>query len=227
MKDEILAAMRMALNRPKDAPKKEPRPDYRKAALEEKRERRAAREKELAIRTRTFPDKRFNVILCDVPWSFEVWGETSGMDRSADNHYPTMKGPAIMALDISRIAADDCVLLMWATAPMLLDALHVMDAWGFTYKSHCVWAKDKTGTGYWFRNRHELLLVGTKGKIPAPAPGQQFDSVIEAPRGQHSAKPEAFLSMIESMFPNLPKIELFRRGPPRKGWHAWGNEVKP
>ena len=67
------------------------------------------------------------------------------------------------------------MLFLWATAPMLPQALEVMAAWGFKYKSHMVWVKDRTGTGYWFRNAHELLLVGTKGRIPAPAPGMQMD----------------------------------------------------
>jgi N6-adenosine-specific RNA methylase IME4 len=68
--------------------------------------------------------------------------------------------------------------------------------------------KDRVGTGYWFRNAHELLLVGTRGNIPAPAMGTQFTSCIEAPVGEHSAKPELFLTMMEAYFPTLPKIEL-------------------
>jgi hypothetical protein len=99
-----------------------------------------------------------------------------------------------------------------------------MAAWGFAYKSHEIWNKDRIGTGYWFRNKHELILVGTRGNIPAPAMGEQWPSVTDAPVGRHSAKPEIFLEMIEAYFPNLPKIELNRRGPARKGWDAWGNE---
>ena len=74
---------------------------------------------------------------------------------------------------------------------------------------------------------HEILLIGTRGKIPCPAEGTQWDSVIEAPRpGKHSAKPACFLEMIEGYFPNLPKIELNRRGAARPGWDAWGNEAE-
>jgi N6-adenosine-specific RNA methylase IME4 len=108
---------------------------------------------------------------------------------------------------------------------MLPQALEVMEAWGFKYVSGCVWVKDRVGTGYWFRNRHELLLVGRKGNIPAPAAGTQWSSVIEAPVGEHSEKPERVLEMIEAYYPTLPKIELNRRGPARAGWDAWGNEV--
>jgi N6-adenosine-specific RNA methylase IME4 len=112
------------------------------------------------------------------------------------------------------------VLFLWATVPMLQQALQVMSAWGFKYKSHFVWIKDRIGTGYWNRNKHELLLVGTRGKIPAPAPGTQCESAIEAAVGRHSAKPECFLELIERYFPTLPKIELNRRGPSRPGWSA-------
>jgi N6-adenosine-specific RNA methylase IME4 len=73
---------------------------------------------------------------------------------------------------------------------------------------------------------HEILLVGVRGKPPCPADGTQWDSVIEADRGAHSAKPEIFLEMIEQYFPTLPKIELNRRGPPRPGWDAWGLEAE-
>ena len=94
-------------------------------------------------------------------------------------------------------------------------------------KSNHAWGKDKAGTGYWNREKHELLLIGTRGDIPCPAPGQQWDSLIMAPRGKQSEKPEVFLQMIEEYFPNLPKIELNRRGPPRPKWSAWGNETEP
>ena len=81
----------------------------------------------------------------------------------------------IAARDVPSIAADDCVLFLWATSPMLPQALEVMKAWGFAYVSGAVWVKDRIGTGYWFRNRHELLLVGTRGNVPAPAMGTQWD----------------------------------------------------
>ena len=115
-------------------------------------------------------------------------------------------------------------MFLWATVPMLPDALASWSAWGFKYKSHCIWTKDKIGTGYWFRNKHELLLIGTKGSIPAPLPGTQAISVIDAPVKDHSRKPIIFRSMIEGLFPSLPKIELFARTP-ALGWWQWGKEA--
>jgi N6-adenosine-specific RNA methylase IME4 len=187
---------------------------------EVKKQRRAERERALAGRIRALPDRRFGVIYADPPWSFETWSE-NGKDRSAENHYACSPLTAIMKLDVQSIAAKDCVLFMWATAPMLCEALAVMDYWRFTYKSHMIWLKDRIGTGYWFRNVHELLLVGVRGDIPAPAMGTQAPSVIDVLRGAHSEKPEYFHLIIEEYFPNLPKIELFANVW-RPGWTTWG-----
>jgi N6-adenosine-specific RNA methylase IME4 len=146
------------------------------------------------------------------------------MDRSADNHFATTELDEIKALEVASIAADDAVLLLWTTSPMLRHALEVMRTWGFAYKSNFVWVKDRNGTGYWNRNQHELLLVGMRGEIPAPAPGEQRESAIHAPVKAHSAKPANFYELIESYFPNLPKIELFARIH-RDGWDASGHEA--
>ena len=191
-----------------------------------KADRRAQRELELANAQTALPNQRYGVIVADPEWRFEPYSRETGMDRAADNHYPTSVTEMIAARDVPSIAADDCVLFLWATVPMLRDAWNVMDVWGFEYKSHMVWDKVHIGTGYWFRNRHELLLVGTRGDIPAPAMGDQFASVMTIARKEHSAKPEQFLELIEQYFPNLPKIELNRRGPARAGWDAWGNETE-
>jgi N6-adenosine-specific RNA methylase IME4 len=190
-----------------------------------KAERRAQREAELGARIRALPDQRYGVILADPEWRFEPWSRATGMDRAADNHYPTSAVEEIMSRRVRDIAAGNCALFLWATVPMLPQALRVMDAWGFIYKSHLVWHKDKSGTGFWFRNRHELLLLGTCGSPPAPAMGRQWPSAITVPRGRHSAKPEIFLEMIEAYYPTVPKIELNRRGSRRLGWDAWGNEA--
>ena len=186
-----------------------------------KKETRAALEVTLGAKQFALPQKKYGAILADPEWHFQ----DSGMLSHPANHYPTSDLETIKARDVPSIAADDCVLFLWATVPMLPQALEVMKAWGFTYKSQFAWAKDKAGTGHWNRDQHELLLVGTKGNIPAPAPGTQWSSVIEAPVGEHSAKPEKSFQLIEAYFPTLPKIELNRRGPPRAGWDAWGNQV--
>jgi N6-adenosine-specific RNA methylase IME4 len=192
----------------------------------EKAEKRARRELDLSARITALPDKRYGVIVADPEWRFEPYSRDSGLDRAADNHYPTSATAIIASRPVGEIAADDCLLGLWATVPMLPDALAVMDAWGFAYRSSMAWVKDRIGTGYWFRNQHELFLLGVRGNVPAPSPGLQSPSVVHAPVGKHSAKPEIFLDILEIYFPTLPKIELNRRGPARPGWDAWGNEVE-
>lgn len=189
-----------------------------------KADKRASRERELGDKQRELPGEKFGIIVADPEWQFQPWSRITGMDRAADNHYPTSCLEVIMSRPVEKIAADDCVLFLWATQPMLPHALAVMDAWGFDYKSNFVWCKDRIGTGYWNRNKHEHLLIGTRGKPPAPTMGTQPESVIIAPATKHSAKPEVALDIIDRWFPNLPKIELNRRGPARPGWKAWGNE---
>ncbi len=196
------------------------------AKLRLKQLKREQREKELSTKQVALPTKQYGVIVADPEWRFEPWSRKTGLDRAADNHYPTSVLEVIKARDVASISAKDCVLFLWATTPMLPHALLVMAAWDFDYKSNYIWRKNKAGTGYWNRERHELLLIGTKGDIPAPAPGKQWESIISAARGKHSEKPVRAMKMIEEYFPNLPKIELNCRGKARPGWTAWGNEAE-
>jgi N6-adenosine-specific RNA methylase IME4 len=99
--------------------------------------------------------------------------------------------------------------------------LKVLDDWGFTYKTHIVWVKHAPGLGYWVRNRHELLIIAARGNMRSPAEG-----VIDARRREHSRKPDEAHALIERMYPELPKIELFARGEARPGWVTWGNEAQ-
>lgn len=196
-----------------------------------KRESRVIRERELGERQRALPDAKFGVIVADPEWKHKAWSEETGEDRAANQHYATNETDVIAARPVGDIADKDCALFLWGTASMLPDALCVMGAWGFTYKTHFIWAKDRVGNargmGRWLSDEHELLLLGTRGTVPAPTGDLQHRSVFHAPVGEHSAKPECFLEMIEQYFPTLPKIELNRRGPARPGWSAWGNETLP
>lgn len=189
-----------------------------------KQHHRELREVALAGKQQDLPEKRYGVILADPPWRHEVYSRETGMDRAADNHYPTMGTEEISKLEVGSVAADDCVLFMWTTIPFLREAMRVLLGWGFEYKSSAVWVKDAAGTGYWFRQQHEILLVATRGNVPAPAPGTQWSSVIDARRGKHSEKPAVVYELIEAYFPHLPKIELFARAA-RDGWEAWGQEA--
>jgi N6-adenosine-specific RNA methylase IME4 len=116
------------------------------------------------------------------------------------------------------------VLFLWANSALLPEAVAVMEAWDFNYKTQAVWVKDKIGMGYYFRQQHELLLVGTRGHLPAPEPEDRPSSLISAPRTAHSTKPVEAYEVIERMYPHLAKVELFARQP-RDGWASWGNQL--
>lgn len=197
-----------------------------------KQEARAARERNLGAKQCALPDKKYGVVVEDYEWDHAVWSRDTGMDRHAGNHYAVGENAHTAAEIVERtrdrfsVADDNCVLFMWSTLQHAAIAMDVLRLRGFAYVSQYAWGKDKAGLGYWNRNKHEVLLIGVRGEVPAPAPGSQWDSLIEAPVGEHSAKPEIFLEMIETYFPTLPKIELNRRGPPRPGWDAWGNEAE-
>jgi N6-adenosine-specific RNA methylase IME4 len=178
----------------------------------------------VAISSAALPtDRRYPVLYADPPWKFHLYGPDTA--RVAERHYPTMTTERICALPVPSLATPDAVLFMWAPAPLLNDALNVMAAWGFEYITNMVWVKDKIGVGHWVRNQHELLLIGRRGEFPTPEPANRPCSVIEAPRREHSRKPDEAYEMIERMYPELAKIELFARGA-RAGWAAWGNEVE-
>lgn len=171
-------------------------------------------------------ERLYPVVYADPPWRFPVWSEETGRNKSAENHYPTMPTEEICGLlaQLGGVAAKDAVLFLWATNPMLLDGLRVMQAWGFTYKSHWIWDKEVAGTGFWGRDRHELLLIGTRGAAVAPLPGTQPETVHREKKGRHSAKPEFFASTISQLYPGIAKIELFARAA-RPFWDVWGFEA--
>jgi N6-adenosine-specific RNA methylase IME4 len=189
------------------------------ADLAARRVRRALRDANLPPAP-PLPDGPFELIYADPPWQL---GNPDGQN-APENHYPTM--PLQEIKELQPPAADNAVLFLWAVNCLLPEALEVISAWGFTYKSNLVWVKPSVGLGVWARNRHELLLFATRGQIDVPEPTQRPDSVIEAKRGRHSQKPEAVYELIESAYPKPTKLELFARGSPRPGWQAWGNEAE-
>ena len=171
-------------------------------------------------------DRRYPVIYADPPWDYRLYNETTGSQRAAAEHYPTMKLDEICALPVADIATDDAILFLWTTAPHLQESFEVLAAWGFEYKTNAVWVKHAQGLGFFVRGQHEHLLIATRGDIPCPLPGNRPASVIEASRREHSRKPDEAYDLIERMYPELPKIELFARGK-REGWSAWSNQAAP
>ncbi|RUW67150.1 MT-A70 family methyltransferase [Mesorhizobium sp. M2A.F.Ca.ET.067.02.1.1] len=166
----------------------------------------------------------YPVIYADPPWKFLVHSEATGREKSAENHYPTMDLEEIMALGCP--AAPDAVLFLWVTD--LANGLAIMATWGFAFKSFWGWKKvyagKQLGTGYWSFDNLELLLIGTRGNVPAPLPGTQPQKCTEHAVGAHSAKPDWYAEQIERLYPGVPKLEMFCRKP-RPGWQAWGYEA--
>ena len=203
---------------------KRSRPDPKTIA---KQQRRAEREAALAAATiraaQALGTALYAVLYVDPPWDFLVRSRETGMDRHAANHYPVMSLDELFALQPP--AAKDCALYLWAPFSQLRNAMRLIEHWGFEQKSGHGWTKPDLGTGYWVRENLELLLIATRGHIPAPAPGEQFPCAIEAPRGEPSEKPDIFAAMIERLYPNVPKLEMFARKQ-RDGWDSWGNEVE-
>jgi N6-adenosine-specific RNA methylase IME4 len=101
----------------------------------------------------------------------------------------------------------------------------VFTAWGFAYKASFVWDKVKHNMGHYNSVRHEFLLVCTRGSC-TPDAAQLFDSVQSVERTAHSAKPEIFRTIIDTLYPIGRRLELFARGQAAAGWSIWGNEVR-
>lgn len=161
----------------------------------------------------------YDVLYADPPWRYE---HPVSKSRSIESHYPTMELEEIKKLQVP--AAENSILFLWATAPKLDEALQVLKAWGFNYRSCAVWDKEALGMGYYFRIRHELLLCGVKGTFKPPPEHMRIPSIYREWRGEHSAKPGYFRQQISEWYPDARKIELFARDR-IEGWDAWGNEV--
>mgnify|MGYP001123361261 CR=1 FL=1 len=174
--------------------------------------------------------KTYQVIYAAPPWQYKVYSK-KGLGRSAESHYPTMSLEDIQALPVGKLAANDCVLFMWTTIPLLKDCFSVMRAWEFVYKTVAfVWIKKNKkanslfwGMGYWTRANAELCMLATKGhpKRKSASVHQVIISRIE----EHSKKPDEARRRIEELMGDVPRIELFARQK-APGWDAWGNEIQ-
>ena len=172
------------------------------------------------------PVGQYRVIYADPPWRYsDTRRALEGYDRSAaEDQYPTMSVAELKVLDVGKLAGKDSVLFCWATCPLLPDALDVISAWGFVYKTLFAWDKQRVNFGHYHTASLELLIVATRGS-GVPQEKKREPQLLSVARGKHSAKPEEARRMIDRMYPDGPRIELFRRGAAPKGWDAWGNEI--
>lgn len=170
---------------------------------------------------------KYGVIYADPPWRFSNFS-AKGEAKNPVAHYPCMKIEDLARLPVSRLAAPDCALIMWATAPLLDRAIELLKEWGFTFKSAGAWAKQTStgtawafGTGYVFRSAAEFYLVGTIGKPRVLS--RSVRNLLVAPTREHSRKPDQMLADVEALYAG-PYAELFARQR-RLGWDSWGNDV--
>jgi len=176
------------------------------------------------------PKRKYQVIYADIPWSYDV-DLSSGATRSPERNYPVMDLDKIKSFGekIKEITAENCVLFMWITAPKLNWMNDVLEAWGFQYKTNLIWDKVKPLMGHYSSVRHEILIIAGKGNSAPACDGktiQSIDSVqVIEKSSKHSEKPKEFYGIIEKLYPNTQKIELFLRGKSRQGWDGWGDEA--
>jgi N6-adenosine-specific RNA methylase IME4 len=174
----------------------------------------------------------FRCVMADPPWSYRASQPTERLRPCVErgehpagigHYYETMRTAQIAALPVAEWCEPDAVLFLWATVPLLPDAMRVMEAWGFRYKTMLTWHKtDRDGMGYWFRVFTEHLLVGVRGNVKAF--GSMRRNVVECRRGRHSEKPEQVREIVEEVCAG-PRLEMFARVQ-RPGWHCMGNEVE-
>jgi N6-adenosine-specific RNA methylase IME4 len=174
--------------------------------------------------------KLYSLLLCDPPWHTRL-RSPAGMSRSPDvKHYPTMTLDALVAMAPLIPAAKDSLMFMWTTSTHLAESMRLLEAWGFEYIGFEVWDKQIIGKGNRNRLQAELVLIGKKDNgLPAPIPSRRepnFFSIRRSTKpGEHSVKPREYVERLDRLYPGVPRVEMFAREHPGKGWDTWGNEA--
>ena len=171
-------------------------------------------------------DKKYSIIYADPPWNYN----DKGCNGAADRHYKSMKVEEICNLPVNHIVDKNCILFLWATYPKMQEAMKVIEAWGFTYKTiGFQWIKLNNneigcyfGLGRWTRGNTEPCLIAVKGKPKRIS--ASISQLVFAPITRHSEKPPIVRNKIIELIGDLPRIELFARQQ-ADGWDCWGNDV--
>lgn len=190
------------------------------SARDKERTKRQLREQaeEIAANPFEFPMGKFRVIEADPPWALN-----SHERKSQHYQYPTQELEEIKAMGdkVIEAADDDAHLYLWAINPMLEEAFEVVRAWGFEFKTLITWAKPSFGTGHYFRGQTEHVLFAVRGSLPTLDDGTA--NLLQAPKGAHSEKPEAFYDLVEGASPG-PYLRLYARSQ-RDSWFSWGDQA--
>jgi len=178
--------------------------------------------------------KKYQIIYADPPWKFTSKKFQDGgrsFDKMESNHYPTMSTKELSNLPIRKIIAENAACFLWVVDSHLKEGIHVLEQWGFTYKTIAFnWIKtsknDKRFYNFspWTLKSWEIVLLGTKGKMGQYKQLNNIKGLVEAERTRHSRKPDEVRKRIEFLFGDIPKVELFARTS-SPGWDVWGNEL--
>ena len=161
-----------------------------------------------------------DIVYADPPWDIQQKGH-----YGAEQHYNLMTLDRIKGMPVADLCKENAACFLWATNAAMPDALDVLEAWGFTYRGYYFWGKSQLGLGQYFRNATEVMLLGTKGKMPVDCKNQPNWNLL--PRQEHSKKPEEIYALIERMYRNRDYLELFaRKRPTNKGWRIWGDQAE-
>lgn len=181
-----------------------------------------------------FPDKKFDIILADPPWS--MWGDPNKMG-AAGKEYNLMSQDELAALPVKELCNKKAALFCWATCPRLNLAIEMIERWGFHYRGVAwIWIKTRkkdggiiSGQGVpptFVKPTTELVLAATTNKRGRAWPllTSRQSQLVFAPRGEHSEKPLEVHRRIEELAGDRPRIELFARAA-QSGWSNWGLEA--
>ena len=173
---------------------------------------------------------KYTVIYSDPPWSYK--DKATAGRRGVNFKYPTLSIGDIKNLPIEKIAADNSILFLWVTWPLLQEGLDTIKSWGFKYKT-CgfVWIKKNKrsgtnfmGMGNYTRSNSELCLIGIRGKTTTLIKSHSVHQIIESPIELHSKKPDIVRDKIVELCGDVNRIELFSRQR-IKGWDCIGNDI--
>lgn len=168
----------------------------------------------------------YGLVMIDPPWRFDLWSD-KGEEKSAQAQYRCMSLDDIARLPVADLAGPDCLLWLWATAPLLPRQIEIMARWGFRFVTSGVWVKTTVngkigfGTGYVLRSAHEPFLIGAIGE---PRTTRGVRSVLMGEAREHSRKPASAYAAAEALIPGARRADVFSRER-RPGWEAFGDEV--
>lgn len=164
---------------------------------------------------------KYRTIVADPPWP--IIRPTLGGPKRNVPPYPLMQVEQMKLLDVPKLCEDDAHLYLWTTHEFVCQARTLAEAWGFFPTYLLVWAKPGLGVGGRFRHTCEFIWFCDRGYDAHPITRSDLGTWFAWPRGEHSAKPDAFFDLVQSVSPG-PYLELFARRQ-RLGWDTWGNEA--